>query len=160
MYPYISTSPRALRSLSISIGSTIEFIMIAMTYTRILWLVTPDSKRNISTLWLPIHVTTFLPSVIQIGGDVMKGIGQQMAVHDPNTKIVSIGLLLMLWTYLFFTATALHFWFISKNWSAGEFAGRRWRKMLGGVVISSFLFCVRLPPSSQHLPFHLGRISY
>jgi len=124
--------------------------MVAMTYTRIIWWVTPDSKRNISTLWLPIHVTTFLPSVIQIGGDAMKGAGQQMAVHDPNTKLVSIGLLLMLWTYLFFTATTLHFWFISKHWSAGEFVGRKWRKMLGGVVISSFLFCVRLslPPRS------------
>jgi hypothetical protein len=127
------------------IAPTLVSLGNVFTYTRIVWFVTPNEKRNFKTLWGPPKATSIMWGLLFTLADGTKGVAQNvLKPTDPlSTKIVETAQIVQLFMYLAFFLVTLRFMRMSRRWLIhGAAEEKNWRKLGWTVVASSGLLAV------------------
>jgi hypothetical protein len=133
-------------------------IMTIMTFTRVIWWITPDDNRNKSTLKSPPHAISLLWAGVSVIPDMIKGVASflgkpkgEMKEMKPDVKpdpkdmpnpgslynrMQSICLIVQFFVFLCWTLWALRFMLMSRRWlMSGEVIEKRGRR-LGWVCVA------------------------
>jgi hypothetical protein len=126
-------------------------IMIMMTFTRVVWLVTPNSLRNRKNIGLPIHHISLLWALGFVMADITKAVasnvGKPNGHEKPNpgslsNRIQQICLVIQFFFIIAWTSWAALFMRKSRNWpqpTDGVAPGVRaigWAGVVTGVLIT------------------------
>ncbi|KAE9963839.1 hypothetical protein EG328_011017 [Venturia inaequalis] len=136
-----STGPYVISMMMTMIAPSLLIFGNIFTFTRIMWWVTPNNKRNAATLMSPPRQMSLCWGFAVMIPDIAKMVGQR-AVHpenpmDPTSlRIQTIGQQIQLVVLTAFFVMTLRFMIISKKWLIhGECEEKQWRT-LGWVTVS------------------------
>jgi len=146
-----ATGPFIVFTMLDMIGPTMVVIANMFTMTRVIWLVTPNERRNMATLYAPPHWMSFMWVLMFSVFDIGKSIGQQAFKHtDPTgTKIQDIGQVLQVFVLAGHFLFSLRFMRMSRRWLIhGAAEEKRWRDLgwtavaVGGILTFRHVFTV------------------
>ncbi|QDS69965.1 hypothetical protein FKW77_002815 [Venturia effusa] len=136
-----STGPYIVSMFMSMIAPSMLIFGNIFTFTRIMWWVTPNDKRNAATLMSPPRYMSLCWGFALTIPDIVKMIGQR-AIHpenpmDPTSlRVQTIGQQVQFVVMVAFFVMTLRFMIISKRWLIhGECEEKRWRT-LGWVTVS------------------------
>lgn len=125
-------------------------VLIIMTFTRIIWLVTPNDKRTFKELGVPPRAMSLFWGGLLIITDMIKIIAQTMgkpkdphAKPDPKSSFArtqTIAIILQFFVVVGFTIWTLSFMMRSRRWILHpEVHNRNWRTLGWSCVAMSLL---------------------
>jgi hypothetical protein len=127
------------------ITGTLVSIGTIFTYTRVMWFVTPDDKRNFKTLWSPPMWTSLFWGFLLFIGDATKTVAQNflMQTSPLSVKIQLIAQIYQFFVLSAFTFCAYRFMMMSKRWVIhGECEEKNWRRLGWTVVLAASILTV------------------
>jgi len=127
-------------------------IGIFFVFTRVIWFVTPNEKRNKQVIGLPIHHITLLWGLAFVIPDLTKGVMgmafKELAQCDPHSypvRIEEICMVIQIFVFMLFTVWTARFMQMANHWLIpGEAEAKNWRKLGWATVASSAIMTVRL----------------
>jgi hypothetical protein len=143
-----ATGPFIVFQLLDMASGTITSIGIIFTYTRVMFWVTPDDKRNFSTLWSPPMWTSFTWGLLLSFGDAAKTIAQLLIerTNPLSSRIQTIATVYQFFVISGFAFTAYRFMMISRRWLIhGECETKDWRKLGWTIVWAATTIAVSHP---------------
>jgi hypothetical protein len=126
-------------------GGTIASLGTIFTYTRVVWWVTPDDKRNFQTLLSPPGWTSIMWGLLLFIGDATKTVAQNVLKQtDPiSLKIQITAQIYQFFVLSAFAFTTYRFMTMSKRWVVhGECEEKNWRKLGWTVVLCASISAV------------------
>ncbi|KAK3694190.1 hypothetical protein B0T22DRAFT_476956 [Podospora appendiculata] len=105
-------------SVLLSVSGSLLGISLMMTYTRLVWWITPRQHRDTATLWLPPAFHTICLCGAQMVGDSLILLGSGLAIRPAPAHLATVGALLDMLVWGVFSALVIRFMFISRR--------RRW----------------------------------
>lgn len=145
-----ATGPFIVFTLLDMASGTVTSIGIIFTYTRVMFWVTPDDKRNFQTLWSPPMWTSFLWGFLLFIGDASKTVAQNALERtDPLSSMVQlIAQIYQFFVLSGFTFLTYRFMMMSRRWLIhGECEEKDWRRLGWTVVLAAATMAVSLAQS-------------
>ncbi|TID19752.1 RTA1-domain-containing protein [Venturia nashicola] len=144
-----STGPYVISMMMSMIAPSLVIFGNIFTFTRIMWWVTPNDKRNSATLMSPPRQMSMLWGFAVMIPDLVKMVGQR-AIHpenpmDPTSlRVQTIGQQVQFVALVGFFIMTLRFMIISNKWLIhGECVEKRWRSLGWVTVCIAGLMAVR-----------------
>jgi RTA1 like protein len=142
-------TPFVVQKIALSMEPTMACLAIMFTHTRIIWLVTPNDKRNVKTLGVPSNWITCIWGFVFVLPDMVKGaisqLGQPKKGEMPNPhsifhRIESICGVFQIIAVIAYTLWAANFMRISASWHPYDQMVKRknWR-LLGWIDVAASL---------------------
>jgi hypothetical protein len=141
-----------ITSMMFSMVPSLLGIGIFFVFTRVIWFVTPNDKRNKHVIGLPVHHISFLWGLAFVIPDMVKGVMgiafKELAQCDPHSfpvRVEEICMVIQLFVFMLYTVWTVRFMQMSNHWLIpGEAEARNWRKLGWTTVIASAVMTVRL----------------
>jgi hypothetical protein len=142
-------TPFMVQKIALSMEPSMAGLAIMFTHTRIIWLVTPNDKRNFKTLGVPSNWITFVWAFPFVLPDMVKGVisqlGQPAKGEKPNPhsifhRIESICNVFQIIAVAAYTLWAANFMRKSASWHPyDEMVNRKNWRLLGWTDVAASL---------------------
>jgi hypothetical protein len=145
------------QSILFSMIPSLLGIGIFFVFTRLVWFVTPNEKRNKHVIGMPVHHLSFLWGLAFVVPDMVKGVmgfafkpqpGQPMDSHSFPVRIEEICMVIQVFVWLLYTIWTIRFMRMSSHWLIpGEAEAKDWRRLGWTTVAASAVMtvCCRVP---------------
>lgn len=140
-----ATGPFVIFTVLDMISGSVTNMGIIFTYTRLMFWVTPEDKRNMQTLWSPPMWTSFTWAFLLFIGDASKTAAQTALdrMSPPAILIQQIAFTYLLFVLGGFTFLTYRFMRMSKRWVIhGECEAKDWRRLGWTIVASAAIMTV------------------
>lgn len=140
-----ATGPFIIATMMEMIAPTLVSLANVFTYTRLVWWVTPNEKRNFKTLWGPPKATSIMWGGLFTVAEITKAVAQNaLKPTDPlSTKIQETAQIAQFFMFLAFFLVSLRFMRISGRWLIhGAVEEKNWRKLGWTIVVSAGVLTV------------------
>jgi len=126
------------------VPGSITAIATIFTFTRLMWWVTPNDKRNMQQIGLPVKWVSAIWAGMSIGCDIAKGLGMNVHTISFASKIQLIGMVVQVFVFAGFAIFASRFMIRAQRWAVnGNAESKSWEKLGWTIVAAMTVLTVR-----------------